>query len=668
PAPWEDVGRPAIDRSANRNQLFPGGVLATYQPQPTTIAERLLPSPAQAKAEVLALGSPDHRLNLLNPAGHGLGYYERLTLQLWFKAENPGIADRKQLLFTQGDAEIGLSIYLHGGRLHIYAWQTEVDTGALLRQAGCSAAVTPARWYQVTFISDETAPASAEDPARPQVAFRAYLDQAELTIDGAGFRLNQNGDARLASLAGGAYARFADGEPGDGSHHFAGRLADLRIWGRALSSDEIAHPEDAFHPRHAPPLASDELICYLPLTDGYGWPVNHHAGPRYAPAPAAALEIPRIYDQTANHHDGVFSAGPDDPALKWGPTVLPIAPEGPRLPWLTDLGPAAHRALIERDGTATEVSWAESVTPMTDRPALLIDGDDDQIALPFFRLRSSGTIELWARFIRERDQVLFDASRGDPVEAQRRLFAADLRDGHLRFRVQADDGTIVESGAIDLAALPARFNLEWHHVAASWQYDGAQQQLTARLFLDGQAGAPAVRMPLAAPPALAGLSIGANRGDHPLAINQPLQGQIIQARIWSIVRTEGELRALADATLTGEEAGLLAYLPLDEGQGTLLHNRARYATLQLADPSSAPAHWVLSGAGDPSDLAIDLNPAALDPKRGQSTTPAAPADYVDTPYEIGDEGTIELWFKCQRGRDQVLFDASNDAGGKDGLR
>jgi Concanavalin A-like lectin/glucanases superfamily len=520
----------------------------------------------------------------------------------------------------------------------------------------------------VTFTSDETAPAGAEEPARPRVAFRAYLDQAELTFDDTGFRLNQNGGARLASLAGGAYARFADGEPGDGSHHFAGRLADLRIWSRALSGDEIANPEDAFHPRHAPPLVSDELICYLPLTDGYGWPVNHHAGPRYAPAPGAALEIPRIYDQTANRHDGVLSAGPDDPTLKWRLAELPIAPEGPRLPWLTDLTGAAHRALIERDGAAAEVTWAESVTPMTDRPALLLDGYDDQIALPFYRLRSSGAIELWARFIRERDQVLFDASRGDPVEAQRRLFVADLRDGRLRFRVQADDGAIIEAGAINLAALPARFNLEWHHIAASWQYDPALRQLTACLFLDGQAGAPAALSPVAAPPVLAGLTIGVNHGNHPLAANQPLQGQIIQARIWSTARSADELRALADAAVTGEEAGLLAYLPLDEGQGMLLHNRARYATLQLADPNSTPAHWISSGAGDPSDLAIDFNSAAPNPPRGQSPLPNAPADYVDTPYEIGDEGTIELWFKCQRGRDQVLFDASNDAGGKDALR
>lgn len=668
PAPWDDPGRPAIDRSSNHNQLFPGGVLATYQPQALAIAERLLPSPAQLEAEVLALGSPDHRLDLLNPAGHSLGYYERFTLQLWFKADQPGVTDRKQLLFSQGDAEIGLSMYLYAGQLYIYAWQTDADTSALLRRAVSSAAVAPARWYQVTFIGDETAPARADDPARPQVVFRAYLDQAELAFEGTGFRLNQNGGARLASLGAGAYARFADGEPGDGSHHLAGRLADLRIWGRALSGDEIAHPDDAFHPRHASPLADDELICYLPLTDGYGWPVNHHDGPRYAPAPGAALEIPRIYDQTANRHDGVFSAGPDDPALKWEPATLPIAPEGPRLPWLTDLTEAAYAALIERDGTAAEVAWAESTTPMTDRPALLLDGDDDRIALPFFRLRDTGTIELWARFIREHDQVLFDASRDNQVEAQRRLFAADVRDSQLHFRVQADDGTIVEAGAIDLAALPARFNLEWHHIAASWQYDPAQQQLTARLFLDGQAGAPAARMPAAAPAALAGLSIGANHGDHPLAASQPLQGQIIQARIWSTARTVDELRALAGATLTGEEAGLLAYLPLDEGQGTLLHNRARYATLQLADPSSAPAHWLPSGAGDPSDLAIDLNPAAPEPKRGQSPLPDALADYIDTPYEIGDEGTIELWFKCQRGRDQVLFDASNDAGGKDGLR
>jgi hypothetical protein len=119
-------------------------VLATYQPQPTAIAERLLPSPVQAAGPALALGSPDHRLDLLNPAGRGLGYYERFTLQLWFKADDPGIAERRQLLFTQGDAEIGLSIYLHHGQLYIYAWQTEFGSGTLLRQAVCMAAVAPA--------------------------------------------------------------------------------------------------------------------------------------------------------------------------------------------------------------------------------------------------------------------------------------------------------------------------------------------------------------------------------------------------------------------------------------------------------------------------------------------------------------------------------------------
>ena len=72
------------------------------------------------------------------------------------------------------------------------------------------------------------------------------------------------------------------------------------------------------------------------------------------------------------------------------------------------------------------------------------------------------------------------------------------------------------------------------------------------------------------------------------------QGQVGEVRIWDHVRDKADLDRLKDEVLEGNESGLMAYLPIDEGRGTTLHNLANAANngiLEIATEDPA-TKWV----------------------------------------------------------------------------
>ncbi|MEL6865872.1 MAG: LamG-like jellyroll fold domain-containing protein [Bacteroidota bacterium] len=105
----------------------------------------------------------------------------------------------------------------------------------------------------------------------------------------------------------------------------------------------------------------------------------------------------------------------------------------------------------------------------------------------------------------------------------------------------------------DSEALPTD---EWVHVAVT--YDAGTQVMT--LYKNGfqvdQASSVANH-------GGSNVSIGAfNGGNH-------WEGEIDEVRIWSVVRTEAELRASMHLTLSGTESGLEAYWQFNEGSGSV---------------------------------------------------------------------------------------------------
>jgi|GEM_PF-1938159 len=99
----------------------------------------------------------------------------------------------------------------------------------------------------------------------------------------------------------------------------------------------------------------------------------------------------------------------------------------------------------------------------------------------------------------------------------------------------------------------------WTHVAAT--YDGS----TTRLYINGQS----VGTPVAASLRLNDtypLRIGAGITEG--AAGYFLKGQMVEVRLWDRARSQTEIEQGKGTRLSGSEAGLVGYWPLDDGSGT----------------------------------------------------------------------------------------------------
>jgi len=101
---------------------------------------------------------------------------------------------------------------------------------------------------------------------------------------------------------------------------------------------------------------------------------------------------------------------------------------------------------------------------------------------------------------------------------------------------------------------------KWHHVAVS--YNGKRQII----YLDGNFEADGNVLPFDT--VLDACIIGA-RAD---AVAEFFNGTIDEARIWSVARTEEEIKEDMGKELNGNEPGLVSYWNFNEGKGTILHD------------------------------------------------------------------------------------------------
>ncbi|MGC9503145.1 LamG-like jellyroll fold domain-containing protein [Baaleninema sp.] len=305
-----------VDRTFNFNHLSPGGILETYQPQMVTRDEVILPNPVRETAYVLNFAPNRSPVKLQNPKRYGLGHWEQFSLQFWFKAENPDAAT-PQLLFSQGDREIGISVYLTSGNLVVYAWcaafgGNPIEREITLERSGISAN----QWHYFTLIYDET--------AENGIAYRFYLNGDRVGEITDGFRLDPIGNSCLGGLPDDMVTRFSGDVPEE-NYGFSGQISDLRIWQIAISEEDITNPITRYHHRHIPPHSEENLLGYFPMTEDYGRSVSNHAGPKYVSQSDRGLEIP---DRTPNRLHGNLYVGPDDITTKWQDAgSLPVFPD-----------------------------------------------------------------------------------------------------------------------------------------------------------------------------------------------------------------------------------------------------------------------------------------------------------------------------------------------------
>ena len=156
--------------------------------------------------------------------------------------------------------------------------------------------------------------------------------------------------------------------------------------------------------------------------------------------------------------------------------------------------------------------------------------------------------------------------------------------------------------ANDLDVTTGDISGAWHHVAVTW--DGTDR----KLYLDGvfkkgdQPSGHAV-------PNASNFRIGStNNGEY-------FDGKIDEIRIWSEARTQPEIQATMNNTLTGSEGGLVAYYKMNDGSGTSLadssrnSNTATMINMSDADWIQGNASFSNSPSSSNSDMTFTLDPS-----------------------------------------------------------
>ena len=131
-------------------------------------------------------------------------------------------------------------------------------------------------------------------------------------------------------------------------------------------------------------------------------------------------------------------------------------------------------------------------------------------------------------------------------------------DGKVYFQTRTNE-TIVQASA------PYPFDGAWHHVA------GVREGDVTRLYLDGDMVSEAAgALPSLSADSLA-FGLGARHAKDGWSFYYP--GVMTEVRLWSYARSVKEIRSDRYYRLEGDEAGLIGYWPLDEGEGQRAYDR-----------------------------------------------------------------------------------------------
>ncbi|HAP63416.1 MAG TPA: hypothetical protein DCR93_29265 [Cytophagales bacterium] len=206
---------------------------------------------------------------------------------------------------------------------------------------------------------------------------------------------------------------------------------------------------------------------------------------------------------------------------------------------------------------------------LRDGVSLNFDGVDDQAEIPGVSFtEKSFTLEVRAKRGENREEVLFDWGSGDNT-----LKAWFDVAGDVHFQLGSTE--IIQTPVYNVA-LPATV---WHTWA--FRYDHLLQQ--AAIAMDNEL--LGTTLPAAyVPNDVNTLILGTDGSDY-------FQGKINEVRIWSAYLSVGEMQTYA-TTLSGKEANLYGYWPLDEGYGNVALDKAGGRHLQVN------SNWVLEPGGN----------------------------------------------------------------------
>ncbi|NLL83765.1 MAG: LamG domain-containing protein, partial [Lentisphaerae bacterium] len=269
---------------------------------------------------------------------------------------------------------------------------------------------------------------------------------------------------------------------------------------------------------------------------------------------------------------------------------------------------------------------AETVPVFTGNNSYVDLGAPDALQIPS---NEPFTVEGWMLFngTDNRDMLYCkNSNRGSPY-----TYMLGFADGKLAAHNGAWRGNFVVSRQLG----------RWYHVAFS--FDGS----TMSFYLDG---------------ALLGTAAFSfvNTAAHTVKIggyssSADINGSMSDVRVWNYARSGGEILMDMETRLTGAEAGLIGYWPLDEGEGTTVY-----------DWTASGSDGTLVGAGwnDDGDLTLELTDAEY-----LDALPVALADLVTGSERFTNSNEVDVVeFPVPRGYDVYQFGTTGepseiDAGG-----
>jgi hypothetical protein len=251
------------------------------------------------------------------------------------------------------------------------------------------------------------------------------------------------------------------------------------------------------------------------------------------------------------------------------------------------------------------------------------DGSGSYVQLPSFPLGGPMTVEAWV----ESDNVHASWARvldfGVPYGGNNILFTWYWTTGQMFWGMNDQSGNW--HNILTTAVFPQG---RWVYVAATVDAEG-----NGAIYWDGQQVASGY----------VGAAPVESRPDQYLArsnwsYDSAFTGSIDEVKIWSGARTPDQIRADVTATPSGSDPNLVAYYPLDEGAGTIVHDASgnqqdgALATIGASNPV-----W-----GTTTDHAIDLvggRPTARTPSPPQGTNNPQNAPVIVTTAD----GQLQGW-------------------------
>ncbi len=127
--------------------------------------------------------------------------------------------------------------------------------------------------------------------------------------------------------------------------------------------------------------------------------------------------------------------------------------------------------------------------------------------------------------------------------------------------------------------------------------------------------------------------------------NNYFEGKMHNFRVWDKTRTSSTIQTNSLAQMSGNEVGLIACYPMNEGKGTVVNDKARGANMVMHGCNwSYPDGYVLTFAGDSSYAALSSASTIITPDM---------------------DGTLEFWFKAETGQRNATILCNGESGGNE---